>query len=141
MKRWNEQYIINERSEKTAVILPIDRYEELIEDLYDLCIMAERKDEPTISHEEMKKKLKADGLLMELRHNKMMAHGYTRIKIMSFPCSSVKSVSLTHQHSTCPIKWVSPKRFGIDNYPISVILASTGLTLFVKIAFFHESIQ
>jgi len=38
-------------------------YEELLENLHDLAIVAERRDEPTVSFEEIKKKLKADGLL------------------------------------------------------------------------------
>jgi PHD/YefM family antitoxin component YafN of YafNO toxin-antitoxin module len=44
------QYVTNEAGEKTAVLLPIEEYEELLEDLSDLAVMAERKDEPTVSH-------------------------------------------------------------------------------------------
>ncbi len=32
-------------------------YEELLEDLHDLAVIAERKDEPTTSMEELKKRL------------------------------------------------------------------------------------
>ena len=63
MKKFQEQYIIDEKGQKTAVILPVKEYEELLEDLHDLAIIAERRDESTISHEELKKRLKKDGLL------------------------------------------------------------------------------
>ena len=41
----------------TAVILPIAEYEELLEDLHDLAVVARRKDEPTISLAEVKRRL------------------------------------------------------------------------------------
>ena len=59
----HEQYIVNEKGEKIAVVLPIEEYEKIIEDLHDLAVIAERKDEPTISFEELKEHLKKDGLL------------------------------------------------------------------------------
>jgi len=58
-----ERYIVDEKGKRTAVVLPLKEYEELLEDLHDLAIVAERRDEPTVSFEEIKKKLKADGLL------------------------------------------------------------------------------
>lgn len=58
-------YITNEAGEKTAVILPIEEFEELLEDLNDLAVIAERRDEPTIPHEEVIAKLKRDGLLQD----------------------------------------------------------------------------
>ena len=57
------QYVTNEAGEKTAVILPIEEFWELLEDLEDLAALAERRDEPTISFDEVKKRLKNDGLL------------------------------------------------------------------------------
>jgi PHD/YefM family antitoxin component YafN of YafNO toxin-antitoxin module len=57
------KYIVDEKGDRTAVIVPINEYEELMEDLHDLAVIAERRDEPTISFEELKKKLRADGLL------------------------------------------------------------------------------
>ena len=53
MSDLNPQYITNEAGEKTSVILPISEFEELLEDIHDLALMAERRDEPTISHEEL----------------------------------------------------------------------------------------
>ncbi len=57
------QFIIDESGEKKAVILSFEDYEELLEDIHDLAIIAERKNDPTISLEELKKRLKADGLI------------------------------------------------------------------------------
>lgn len=59
----NTQFIVDESGRKTAVILPVEDYEELLEDIHDLAIIAERKDEPVISLVELKKRLKADGLI------------------------------------------------------------------------------
>lgn len=51
------QYITNEAGEKTAVLLPIEEYEGLLEDLHDLAAIAERRNEETVSHEEVLKEL------------------------------------------------------------------------------------
>lgn len=58
-----EQYVVDAKGDKTAVILPLERYEQLMEDLHDLAIVAERRDEEPISLEEMKQRLKSNGLL------------------------------------------------------------------------------
>jgi PHD/YefM family antitoxin component YafN of YafNO toxin-antitoxin module len=58
-----EQYIVDGRGRKKAVILPIAKYRQLREDLDDLASMADRDDEPTVSWEEVKRRLRADGLL------------------------------------------------------------------------------
>jgi PHD/YefM family antitoxin component YafN of YafNO toxin-antitoxin module len=42
------QFITNANGEKTAVILALADYEELMEDLEDLAAIAERKDEASI---------------------------------------------------------------------------------------------
>jgi len=63
MAKFQEQYIVDEKGQRTAVILPIEEYVGLLEDLHDLAIIAERRNEPTISFEELKKRLKEDGLL------------------------------------------------------------------------------
>ena len=57
------QFIVDESGIKRAIILPMEYYEELLEDIHDLAVIAERKDEPTISFEDLKKRLKADGLI------------------------------------------------------------------------------
>ena len=57
------QYLVNEKGQKTAVVLPIKEYEALQEDIHDLAVMAERKDEPVISFDDLKKQLEKDGVL------------------------------------------------------------------------------
>jgi PHD/YefM family antitoxin component YafN of YafNO toxin-antitoxin module len=51
----HEQFVINEKGEKTAVLLPFDEYEKLLEDIHDLSVIADRKDEKTISLNEIQK--------------------------------------------------------------------------------------
>ncbi len=63
MQKFKGQFIINEKGQKTAAILPIKEYEELLEDLHDLAVVAERRDEPTITFDELKERLRKDGLL------------------------------------------------------------------------------
>jgi len=59
----NIKYIVDEKGRKTAVIIPIKEYRRLMEDLHDLAIVAERRHEPTISLEELKRRLKENGIL------------------------------------------------------------------------------
>ncbi len=59
------QYIANEAGEKTAVILPIDEFQELLEDIEDLAAVADRRTEPTVSHQTLLAALRADGLLSD----------------------------------------------------------------------------
>ncbi len=57
------QYLTDANGAKVAAVIPIDEYEELMEDLNDLAVVAERRDEPRVSFEEVKRRLKEDGLL------------------------------------------------------------------------------
>ena len=57
------QYLTDKRGEKTAVVLALSDYEKLLEDLEDLAVVAERRDEPTIPHAQFVGELKRDGLL------------------------------------------------------------------------------
>jgi len=52
-----EQYVVDENGNKVAVILPINTYEHLKEDLHDLAMVAGRRDEGTISLAELKKRV------------------------------------------------------------------------------------
>jgi hypothetical protein len=58
-----EQYLVDAEGKKTGVILPLKQYERLIEDLHDLAVVAERRNEDAISLEELKQRLEEDGLL------------------------------------------------------------------------------
>ena len=63
MKSVQEQYVVDDQGTRLAVILPLKQYEQLMEDLHDLAIVAERRGEESISLEEMKRRLGQDGLL------------------------------------------------------------------------------
>ena len=58
-----EQYVVDPNGKKTAVILSLKRYQELMEDLHDLAVVAERRKKQAITLDEMKRRLKKDGLL------------------------------------------------------------------------------
>ena len=57
------EYITDHEGHRTKVVLPIEAYEELLEDLHDLSVAFERRDEPRIPFEEFEDSLKKDGLL------------------------------------------------------------------------------
>ena len=59
------QFVVDESGKKTGVILKLKEYDGLLEDIHDLAIIAERKDEPTISFDDLKEKLKNDGLIQD----------------------------------------------------------------------------
>ena len=59
----NEQYVVDAEGRKMAVLLSLEQYEKLMEDLHDLAVVAERRDEESISLKELKRRLKKDGLL------------------------------------------------------------------------------
>jgi hypothetical protein len=51
------QYVVDENGQKTDVILSLEQYEQILEDLHDLAIVAERRSEVSISLAEMKRLL------------------------------------------------------------------------------------
>ena len=57
------QYLTDEKGDRTAVVLPIGEYEKILEDLDDLAVVAERRDEPVILHDQFIADLKRDGKL------------------------------------------------------------------------------
>lgn len=63
MQILEEKYIVDKNGERTAVILPVQRFERLLEDIHDLAVVAERRDESTISFDKLKEQLKSDGVL------------------------------------------------------------------------------
>lgn len=56
-------FVTDPEGRKKAVIIPIKEYEELLEDLNDLALLAERRDEPTIPHTVVMEDLKRNGYL------------------------------------------------------------------------------
>jgi hypothetical protein len=55
------KYITDDRGERKAVVLPIADYEKLLEHLEDLAVVAERREERTIPHEQFVSELNRDG--------------------------------------------------------------------------------
>ncbi len=63
VKELELQHVTDQSGAKTGVLVPIDEFEELMEDIEDLAAIAERRDEPTIPHDELVAELKRDGLI------------------------------------------------------------------------------
>ena len=61
--QFHPEYVTDGEGNRKAVILPIEEYEGLLEDLEDLAVVAERKHESTIPHEQLLEELSKDGLL------------------------------------------------------------------------------
>jgi PHD/YefM family antitoxin component YafN of YafNO toxin-antitoxin module len=58
-----DKFVIDAKGRKTGVVLSLSRYKKLMEDLHDLAVIADRRDEKPISLEEMRRRLKDDGIL------------------------------------------------------------------------------
>jgi hypothetical protein len=56
--RLKEKFLTDKKGHKEAVVLDVRTYEDLLEDLEDLVIIADRKREQTIPWEEAKRKIK-----------------------------------------------------------------------------------
>jgi PHD/YefM family antitoxin component YafN of YafNO toxin-antitoxin module len=56
-----EQFVVDARGRKKAVLLSVEQYQKLLEDLHDLAVVAERRKEKTISLAELRRRLKKDG--------------------------------------------------------------------------------
>lgn len=65
LQEMSVQYVTDTSGARNAVILSLDTFNALIEDIQDLATVAERLDEPTISHQQLMKVLKADGFLSD----------------------------------------------------------------------------
>lgn len=63
LKQLDIQYVTDQAGEKTAVILSTKEFQELLEDINDLAAVAERRDEPTTSHDDLIAELKRDGVI------------------------------------------------------------------------------
>jgi len=57
------QFVTDTDGQRTAVILPIQEFDELLEDLADLAVVAERREEATIAHAEVVAGLREHGHL------------------------------------------------------------------------------
>lgn len=63
IKAMPKQYITDTTGQKISVILPMEEYMELMEDVKDLAVVAELRDEPTIPWEQVKRELMDNDLL------------------------------------------------------------------------------
>lgn len=57
------RYVTDRTGKRTGVVLSIKRYSRLMEDLHDLAMVAERRDEKPVTADDMKKRLHKRGLL------------------------------------------------------------------------------
>jgi hypothetical protein len=63
LEKLDVQYLTDTSGKKVSVVIPLERFEEILEDIDDLAAIAERREEPTVSHAEVLEELKKDGLL------------------------------------------------------------------------------
>ncbi len=63
LKDLRVQYLTDESGEKVGVVLPVQQFNELMDDIDDLAAVAERREEPSLTHEQVLAELKRDGLL------------------------------------------------------------------------------
>ena len=63
IEQLHPQFITDDRGNKQSVILPIAAFQDLLEDIEDLAMIAERKGETTTTHSKLIEELKNDGLL------------------------------------------------------------------------------
>jgi hypothetical protein len=57
------QFLTDCEGREVAVVQPVEDYEELLEDLQDLAVIAERRDEPRLDWHDVIRRLEADGLI------------------------------------------------------------------------------
>ena len=58
MAREKIRFLVDDRGRKKSVLLPVKEYEELLEDLSGLALIAERNDQPAEPLQEVKNRLK-----------------------------------------------------------------------------------
>ncbi len=63
MSEPSPKYIIDKNGKKVSVILTIEEYNELLEDIHDLKVVMERREEDTMSIDNLKDSLKRDGTI------------------------------------------------------------------------------
>ena len=57
------QFLTDQAGRRVAVVLPVEDFDELMEDVSDLAAVAERRNDERVSMEEVRQRLIADGLL------------------------------------------------------------------------------
>ena len=57
MSRERVRFLVDDKGRKRSVVLPVKEYHEVLEDLADLVVMAERRDEPTQRLEDVRRRM------------------------------------------------------------------------------------
>lgn len=57
------QFVVDANGKKRGVLLSVKHYQKLMEDLHDLAVIAERRNEKPVSLQEMKRRLQKEGIL------------------------------------------------------------------------------
>ncbi len=57
------QFLTDQEGKRVAVVLPVEEFDELMEDVSDLAAVAERRNEERFTLDQVKQRLIADGLL------------------------------------------------------------------------------
>lgn len=68
------QFVINEKGERTAVLIDLGKYGEIWEDFYDSLIAAEREDEPMESLGSVRMRLSGQGKDVIIHHRGHREH-------------------------------------------------------------------
>jgi hypothetical protein len=55
------RYQTDAHGKRTAVVVPIAEFEQMLEDLHDLAVIADRRNEPTMTFDELKHRLAEGG--------------------------------------------------------------------------------
>ena len=63
------QFLTNEKGERLSVVLPIEEFNDLLEDLEDSTVILARRGEETISHQELLQLVKYDENLQNSLEN------------------------------------------------------------------------
>ena len=63
LREMHLQYIVDDKGNRSGVLLPLDVFDVLMEELDDLAVLADRRNEDTLPHEQVVEQLKQDGLL------------------------------------------------------------------------------
>ena len=62
-----ETCLVGANGKRKTVVVPLKRYRRLMDDLHDMAVVAERRDEEEVSLNDLKERLRRDGL--PLAHN------------------------------------------------------------------------
>jgi hypothetical protein len=63
MSTVREQYIVDSKGRRKAVVISYRRFRQLLEDLDDLSVVASRRHEKAITLEELERRMKKEGVL------------------------------------------------------------------------------